>query len=124
VKANAETHKKYILGGHVAEYMKKLEEDDEEAFKRQFARYVKLGIKADDIEALYTKAHAAIRKDPFKKRDALEKGSFHERKEAKKADAKYPKKHFQATKITARQRKFRIRTKLMASGLVPVFDKL
>lgn len=124
IKSNPETHKKYIVGGHVAEYMTKLAEDDEEAFKRQFSRYIKLGLKADDLEAMYTKAHAAIRKEPFKARDPLEKGRFGDRKEAKPKDAKYPKKSFKATAITVRQRKARIRTKLMASGLVPVFDKL
>jgi len=124
VTSNPETHKKYIVAGHVADYMKKLAEDDEEAFKRQFSRYIKLNVSADDLEAMYTKAHAAIRKEPFKARDPLEKGRFGDRKEAKAKDAKFPKKHFKATAITVRQRKARIRVKLMASGLVPVFDKL
>jgi large subunit ribosomal protein L5e len=124
IKSNPETHKKYILGGHVGEYMTKLAEDDEEAFKRQFSRYIKLGITADNLEAIYTKAHAAIRKEPFKARDALEKGRFGDRKEAKAKDAKFPKKSWKPTAINVRQRKARIRTKLMASGLVPVFDKL
>jgi len=85
---------------------------------------LKLKIGADDLEAVYTKAHAAIRKEPFKKRDPLEKGRFLDRKEAKDPKAKFPKKFYKATPITVSQRKFRIRDKLMASGLVPVFDKL
>jgi len=124
VKTNPETHKKYITAGHVAEYMKKLQEDDEEAYKRQFSRYIKLGVSADDLEAIYTKAHAAIRKDPFAKRGALEKGRFLDRKEAKAKDQKYPKKYYKATAITVKQRKSRIKDKLMAVGLTPVFDKL
>jgi len=124
VKTNAEVHKKYITAGHVSEYMKKLEEEDAEAYARQFSKYIKAGIKADDLAAVYTKAHAAIRKDPFAPRGPLEKGRFGERKEPKAKDAKFPKKFYKATAITVKQRKARIRTKLMASGLMPIFDKL
>lgn len=46
---DAEVHRKHIMGTHVADYMRSLAEEDEEAFKRQFARYVKLGITADEV---------------------------------------------------------------------------
>lgn len=36
---DAETHRKHILGQHVAEYMRQLIDEDEEAYKRQFSRY-------------------------------------------------------------------------------------
>lgn len=49
---SAETHRKHILGLHVAEYMRKLEEEDEDAYNRQFSRYIKLGIVADDVSPL------------------------------------------------------------------------
>merc|ERR1719402_416423 len=61
---NAEVHRSHIFGQHVAEYMRKLEEEDEDAYKKQFGCYIKLGITADSIEEMYTKAHAAIREDP------------------------------------------------------------
>ena len=48
-KLNADVHRAHIMGQHVADYMKSLEEDDDEAFKRQFSRYIKLGIKADGV---------------------------------------------------------------------------
>jgi large subunit ribosomal protein L5e len=124
VKPNPETHKKYILAGHVADYMNKLKDEDEDAYKRQFARFIKAGIKADDLAGIYAKAHQAIRKDPFKKRDPLEKGKFGDRKEAKPKDQKFPKKYYKATAITVRQRKARIRQKLLAAGATPTFDKL
>jgi len=125
IKNNAETTKKYILAGHVADYMNKLTEEDEGDFKRQFARYIKAGIKADGLAGMYTKAHAAIRKNPFAKREATEKGLFGTRKEAKVVPKDgFPKKNFKATAITVRQRKSRIRQKLMAAGLQPSFDKL
>lgn len=46
---NAEVHRAHIFGQHVAEYMRTLEGEDEEAFKRQFSKYISLGIKADDV---------------------------------------------------------------------------
>lgn len=46
---NAEVHRSHIFGQHVAEYMRTLEEEDSEAFKRQFNRYINLGIRADDV---------------------------------------------------------------------------
>ncbi|KAK2466254.1 hypothetical protein APHAL10511_001896 [Amanita phalloides] len=63
-KLDAEVLKKYILGGHVAEYMQSLEEEDEERFKKQFSTYLDDGIGSDDIEEMYTSAHTAIREDP------------------------------------------------------------
>jgi len=56
--------RKYIFGGHVAEYMTKLQEEDEEKYEKQFGQYIKKGVSADDLEDLYTKVHAAIRADP------------------------------------------------------------
>lgn len=85
-KLDVEVLKKYIYGGHVAEYMESLEEEDEERydhlfsaalhihissrFKKQFASYLEDGIGSGDIEEVYTSAHAAIREDPtFKPSD-------------------------------------------------------
>jgi len=64
---NADVHRAHIFGQHVADYMNNLAEEDEEAFKRQFSRYIKLGVTADSIEAMYTNAHKAIRADPSPK---------------------------------------------------------
>merc|ERR1712012_808819 len=55
------------MGGHVAEYMDSLEEENEEAYKRQFSRYIKAGIDSESLEESYKKAHAAIRADPSPK---------------------------------------------------------
>jgi len=60
----AETLRKYIFGGHVADYMRHLHDEDENKFKKHFARYIAAGITADKIEGVYKAAHAAIRKDP------------------------------------------------------------
>jgi large subunit ribosomal protein L5e len=61
---DGETHKKYIFGGHVQEYMEELEESDQSRFNAQFSQYLKHGITADKVEKMYQDGHAAIRKDP------------------------------------------------------------
>ncbi|KAF3789958.1 60S ribosomal protein L5 [Nymphaea thermarum] len=61
---DAEVHRKYIFGGHVAAYMKTLMEDEPEKYQSQFSEYVKREIEADAIEGMYKKVHAAIRADP------------------------------------------------------------
>ncbi|PTB78001.1 hypothetical protein M440DRAFT_1389775 [Trichoderma longibrachiatum ATCC 18648] len=64
---DAETLRKYIYGGHVAEYMETLADDDEERYSSQFAKYIEDDVEADALEDLYAEAHKAIREDPFKK---------------------------------------------------------
>ncbi|CAN6444087.1 unnamed protein product [Victoria cruziana] len=61
---DAEVHRKYILGGHVASYMKNLLEDEPEKYQSQFSEYSKRGIEPDAIEGMYKKVHSAIRADP------------------------------------------------------------
>merc|ERR1711924_454712 len=61
---DGETHKKYICGGHVAEYMELLEEEDPDRYQTQFANYIEKDIEADSLEEMYQKAHEAIREDP------------------------------------------------------------
>jgi len=57
-------HRDRIYGVHVAKWMKKLQEDNEELFQRQFSKFIAEGVKADDLENLYKKVHAAIRANP------------------------------------------------------------
>jgi large subunit ribosomal protein L5e len=53
--------------------MRVLQESDEDKYKTQFSRYIKAGVGADDLEGVYTKAHAAIRESPvFEKKAAKE----------------------------------------------------
>lgn len=61
---SAETHCKYIFGGNVQDYMEELKNDDEDTYAKQFSRYIKAGIEADQLEELYEKVHSAIRADP------------------------------------------------------------
>jgi len=57
-------HKARIFGQHVADYMRHLKEEDEDVYKRQFSRFAKDGLEADTLEAMYKKAHGAIRANP------------------------------------------------------------
>jgi len=100
-------HREYIFGIHVANYMRKLKEEDDEGYSRQFKRYVEAKVGPDDIEASYSAVHAAIRADPLKKRDAKELGNWKLRKEPKKEGAKYAAK--KSRKLTLSQRKNRIK---------------
>lgn len=61
---DAEVHKARIMGEHVADYMRELEEDDEEMYNKHFAKYVENDIDADGIEELLEKVHEAIRENP------------------------------------------------------------
>jgi len=54
----------HIFGKHISAYMKALLEEDEDAYKRQFSKYVKAGITADELEDIYKNAHEKIRADP------------------------------------------------------------
>ncbi|GMQ08638.1 hypothetical protein CsSME_00052273 [Camellia sinensis var. sinensis] len=61
---DAEVHRKYIYGAHVAAYMKILMEDEPEKYQSHSVEYIKRGIEPNGIEELYKKVHAAIRADP------------------------------------------------------------
>jgi len=120
--ADPEVHRKYIFGGHVKEYMEKLQGDDEEAYNRQFKRFVEAGIGADDLEGIYTEAHKSIRKDPNVKRAATQKGYFGTREGP--ASAAPEKKRWRRAAISLQQRKARIRQKLTARGVRSIKDDI
>lgn len=98
---DADTLQKYIVGGHIAEYMEELADDDEERFSQIFKTYVDDGIEADAIEDIYSNAHAAIREDPSPK--LTEKNV-----EAFKAESK----KYRTKKLTNAERKERVAKKI------------
>jgi len=75
-----------IFGKHVADYMRHLSQECDEDYRRQFSRFIKNGITADNLEALYAKVHKAIRENPNLKKE--EKKSYK------------PKKRYNAKKLT------------------------
>ncbi|KAI0394282.1 putative 60S ribosomal protein L5 [Xylariaceae sp. FL0594] len=102
---DSETLKKYIYGGHVAEYMETLADDDEERYKSQFQQYIDDDIEADGLEDLYSEAHAAIREDPFKK---VEGEGPKKTKEEWKAESK----KYQTPKSTKAEKEARVQAKI------------
>ncbi|KAF0042534.1 hypothetical protein F2P81_006066 [Scophthalmus maximus] len=49
---NAEVHRKHIMGINVSEYMSYLMEEDEDAYKKQFSRFIKNGVTPDSASPL------------------------------------------------------------------------
>uniref|UniRef100_A0A915BRF4 Large ribosomal subunit protein uL18 n=3 Tax=Ascarididae TaxID=6250 RepID=A0A915BRF4_PARUN len=95
-KYDAEAHRNRIFGKHVAEYMELLKEQDEEAYKRHFSKFIANGITSENIEEMYKKAHAAIRANPAP---------------VSKPKKKVEKKRWNAKKSTLEVRKNRVRNK-------------
>ncbi|KAL6967893.1 60S ribosomal protein L5 [Sarracenia purpurea var. burkii] len=81
---DAEVHRKYIYGGHIAAYMNTLMEDEPEKYQSHFSEFIKRGIEADGIEEIYKKVHAAIRADPTPKKSQKEPPKEHKRYNLKK----------------------------------------
>ncbi|KIW03639.1 60S ribosomal protein L5 [Verruconis gallopava] len=102
---DSEILRKYIFGGHVAEYMETLADDDEERYKTLFAGYIADEIEADGLEELYAEAHKQIREDPFKK----------DENEGDKKDKEYWKaesKKYKKPKLTAAERRERVKARI------------
>ena len=75
-------------------------EDEPEKYQSHFSEYIKKGIEADNMEALYKKVHAAIRANPT----------------AKKSEKEPPKQHkrFNLKKLTYEERKAKLIERLHA----------
>ncbi|KAF1815028.1 hypothetical protein P152DRAFT_456070 [Eremomyces bilateralis CBS 781.70] len=102
---DAETLRKYIFGGHIAEYMETLADDDEERYKSQFQKYIDDDVEADGLEDMYTDAHKEIREDPNRKDD--------EEGEKKSKDFwKAESKKYKDKRLTHAQRKERVKAKI------------
>jgi len=93
---NAEVHRDHIFGKHVADYMTMLkDDDDDDAYKRQFSRFIKNGITPETLEEMYKKAHAAIREDPsHTKKESVREGKV---------------KRWNRAKISRQQRQARVK---------------
>jgi large subunit ribosomal protein L5e len=93
---NAEEHRNRIFGKHVADHMSSLKEENEESYKQKFSQYIKAGVRAQDIEAVYKMAHAAIRMDPV-------------HKPTEKKVPTQPQKRYKKAKLSYEQRRDRVR---------------
>lgn len=110
-QVDLDVQRSYIFGGHVKNYMEQLSENEEE-YKRQFGKYIAAGISADDLEDMYTKAHAAIRASPNAVRPAGLLGRFKERKGPKSTK----KVSYKVARLTREERADKVRQTLLAMG--------
>jgi large subunit ribosomal protein L5e len=111
-----ETHKKYIFGGHVAEYMTLLQGEDAEKYKKQFSQYTAAGLNADNLEAKYAELHAAIRANPTKARDAKIIGNGKKSRKAAKGEVKNVS--YKKQRLVLQQRKARQLQKMKNLGAI------
>ncbi|KMZ71085.1 60S ribosomal protein L5-1 [Zostera marina] len=81
---DADVHRKYIFGGHVATYMKNLMEDEPEKYQTHFSQYLKNGLNPDNIEEVLKNVHAAIRADPSPLKSSKQQPKEHKRYNLKK----------------------------------------
>jgi len=102
---DAETLRKYIFGGHVAEYMETLADDDEERYKSQFSGYIDDDIEADGLEELYQDAHKQIREDPWKKEEG-------EAPKKSKDEWKAESQKYRSKKLTKAEKEERVKAKI------------
>jgi large subunit ribosomal protein L5e len=99
---DAEVMHKYIFGGHVAEYMEEMIEEDPEKYQSHFAEYLKNGIEPDALEELYESVHEAIRENPAPAT------------KEKKTQPTSGSKQWKARKLTYDQKKENLKAKLAA----------
>ncbi|CAA0817936.1 60S ribosomal protein L5-2 [Striga hermonthica] len=64
--------------------MNTLMEDEFGKYQSIFSQYIKNGIEADNIEAMYKKVHAAVRADPPKNKSQKRPSKEHKRFNMKK----------------------------------------
>ncbi|CAK9292014.1 unnamed protein product, partial [Gordionus sp. m RMFG-2023] len=61
---NPDVHRERIFGLHISNYMKLLQENNDDKYNKHFSQYIKNNVDPDTIEEMYKKVHAAIRANP------------------------------------------------------------
>jgi len=61
---DASANRERILGGHVAQYMESMEEEEPEEYAEKFKKYIEAGVTAENMEEKYLEVHQAIRANP------------------------------------------------------------
>eukprot|EP00922_Rhytidocystis_sp_ex-Travisia-forbesii_P060861 GHVS01090280.1.p1 GENE.GHVS01090280.1~~GHVS01090280.1.p1 ORF type:complete len:315 (-),score=49.59 GHVS01090280.1:155-1099(-) len=112
---NAEKHRERIFGKHIADYMKEMLDSNPEKYEVHFSKFTKAGVKADDLEEIYKKAHAGIRskpEKPVKAKKADNVVNIREGNVVKTARGQYTRMR----KLTLEQRKERVARKMIIAG--------
>ena len=106
-KLNAKVHRDHIFGKHVADYFTMVQEENAanpDEKDNQFARFEKLGLKPEGIEAMYKKAHDAIRANPVRKANANKNASARKDYKQRKTTKAQKKEAAKKKVATLRQR--------------------
>jgi len=105
---DGKAHRDRIFGKHIATYMRALQTDDNDAYKRQFSQYIKIGISADMVESMYEKGHKAIRANPdfVAKKKPEERPTPEKRKTMKRFGDIRRKAHDRHNRINQKKRDF------------------
>lgn len=119
---NAKEHREHIFGLHVQNYMDSLKKSDGNRYKKQFSAWdaALQKAKVNNLEALYKKVHAEIRKNA--KRSKTEKAKA-VRKEISKQNGSLVqqdskgRKWLRQFKLTNQQRKERVAAKIQKALL-------
>eukprot|EP00003_Mantamonas_plastica_P017272 TRINITY_DN28732_c0_g1_i1.p2 TRINITY_DN28732_c0_g1~~TRINITY_DN28732_c0_g1_i1.p2 ORF type:complete len:316 (+),score=109.02 TRINITY_DN28732_c0_g1_i1:27-950(+) len=103
-KYQADMHRHYIYGGHVTDYMEYLQEEGDGAYEKQFPKFIREGVNADNYEDIIKATHAAIRANPeaqntnkLSKEEGIKKAATVQLKKKNKLDSK-------ARKLKAKQK--------------------
>jgi len=64
----ADTLRKHIFGGHVADYMKSMRDENNAKYVKHFSKYLSEKIKPEDLEKKWTEVHKAIKASPAPKK--------------------------------------------------------
>jgi large subunit ribosomal protein L5e len=109
---DAEMHKAQIFGEAVSEYMRYLQDEDEESgthrFEEQFAVYHKAGVGPDDLEDLYASVHKNIRANPSP--------AHAESGKVRKAAATFDKTYKNTVRLSKQERDAKVEAKKEALG--------
>lgn len=105
-----EKHRERIFGIHIANYMREMQEEAPEKYEQHFSRYIKAGVNADNIEAMYKNAHAKIRSNP----DRVKKTRTHEPVHMRQGNVIKTSKgsYTRMKRLTCEQRKERVMKKM------------
>jgi len=101
-KFDSRVLRKYIFGGNVADYMKHMKEQDSGKYEKHFAKFIKAGVKPEDLEKQWQKVHKAIRADPSPKKSTKQKPKV--------------QKRFNKVRLSRAQRKDTVRQKKEAKA--------
>merc|ERR1711920_546426 len=110
---DAPAHLERILGTHVQEYMEMLQEEDPERYKVAFSKYIENDIEPDGVEEMYKECHSKIRENPkFEKKESAGITNTRNGNNIKTSNGTSSPR---AQKMSYKQRKDRVRQKLMSA---------